>query len=388
MNKHLCWEPQYAFEKIFTLTTRWQLVHLSNLTLDERLSIPDLFIPDTIKKIRNIRSVASYEIVWKKEHSAIEMLKEYEELSEQNDHDDVVHNDSLTSIERQDVVLKCYPELVAAFENTRNVKIKRAATSRKKKTATNVEETRTEIQDSAKSRQKKTKKILQNKNSRKIEEFFSENHVVSLEESFEKMEITPKRSKRDNTHSQINKLQINSAIENIPIMNAKQMKRGPQFRRVLETEKMNSKLNNTIDRMFNELSPDDFTSENDDDDLNITDVIENICSKQTIQFGMINSQPIESINESTGKVTEEYTNIDEFISSTDEHVHVENKKELNESDDEFGDINNSYIPINQRIQIRENEKLLLMHCHIEKKSDIKFEDLMNETDGGSMHLGT
>lgn len=50
MNKHLCWEPQYAFEKIFTLTTRWQLLHLPDLTLDERLSMTDLFIPDTIKR--------------------------------------------------------------------------------------------------------------------------------------------------------------------------------------------------------------------------------------------------------------------------------------------------------------------------------------------------
>ena len=54
MNKYVCWEPQYAFEKIFTLITRWQLLHLPNLTLDERLSMTDLFIPDSIKKIRNI----------------------------------------------------------------------------------------------------------------------------------------------------------------------------------------------------------------------------------------------------------------------------------------------------------------------------------------------
>ncbi|CAL1688186.1 unnamed protein product [Lasius platythorax] len=105
MEKHLFWEPQYAFEKIFTLTTRWQLLHLPDFTLDERLSMSNLFIPDQIKKIRNIRSIASYEIIWKKEHSVIEMLKEYEEQIKSNDNNDV-EDSLLTSIEPQDLVLK------------------------------------------------------------------------------------------------------------------------------------------------------------------------------------------------------------------------------------------------------------------------------------------
>jgi flap endonuclease GEN len=393
MNKHLCWEPQYAFEKIFTLITRWQLVHLPGFTLGERLSISDLFIPDRIKKIRNIRSIASYEIIWKKEHSAMEMLKEYKELAKQSDsddNDDNVDNDLLTSIEAQDMVLKCYPELVEAFEATRNVKTKkRTAASRKKK---NIGETNIEAKDTAKSeenrqKQKKTRKVLQNKNNRRMDEFMSVNHPVSLEESFEKMAITPKRSKRQETPIQ-NELQINSATENIPFMDTKQMKRGPQFRRVLETEKIKSKLNNTIDRMFNELSPDDFMSENEDDDLNITDMIESICSKPNLQFGMINGQTIEFINGSEN-VIEEYTKIDKFSSSMEEQVQNKNEKEeLSESDDEFAHVNNSYIPIDQRIQIGRNKKLLQTCCHIEKKSNFNFEDIMNETDNESIHLDT
>ncbi|EZA52825.1 Flap endonuclease GEN [Ooceraea biroi] len=394
MNKHLCWEPQYAFEKIFTLTTRWQLVHLSDLALDERSSIPDLFIPDKIKKIRKIRSVASYEIIWKKEHSAIEMLKRYKELEQKDDDDDGIDDDLLTSIESQDLVSKCYPELVEAFETSRNVNTKkRTAASRRKKT--NIEKTGA---DAAKSRQKTTKKILESKNNRKIEEFISENCPISLEDSFEKMAITPKRSKRGKAPTQINKLRVKSAAENVAIVDAKQMKRGPQFRRVLETERVNSRLNNTVDRMFNELSPDDFMSENEDDedDMNITDVIENICSKQTFQFELIDSQPTKSTGGSTENVTEECTKTDEFLALIEEQVHAENKEEglalaeneEEESDDEFGDINDSYIPINQRIQIGENEKLLQTCCYIEKKSNVNFEDLMNETNNGSMHLET
>jgi len=374
MNKYLCWEPQYAFEKIFTLTTRWQLVHLPGFTL-ERLSTLDLFIPDKIKKIRNIRSIASYEIIWKKEHSAIEMLKEYKELANQSD-DDNDDNDLLTSIEAQDMVSKCYPELVEAFEATRNVKTKkRTAASRKKK---NIEEANTEVKDTAKSRRKKTRKVLQNKSNRKIEEFMSMNYPASLEESFEKMAITPKRSKREEI--QINELQIKNTAENVPFMGTKQMKRGPQLRKVLETEKINSKLNNTIDRMFNELLPDDFMSENEDDDLNITDVIESICSKQniSIQSGVMNRQSTKFSNGSTESVIEEYTKINKFISSIEKQVQSKNEKEeLNESDDEFAHINNSYIPIDQRIQIERKEK-----------SNFNFENLMNETDNENMHLNT
>lgn len=378
MNKHLCWEPQYAFEKIFTLTTRWQLVHLSMLALVERLSIPDLFIPEQIKKIRNIRCVASYEIIWKKEHGAIEMLKEYKELAKEND-DDNVDNELLTSIEPQDLVSKCYPELVEAFENARSVKSKkRTADSRKKKKktiATNVEDTNAKVKDIANSRQRKTSKMknVQIKNNRKMEEFVSANPPpTSLEESFEKMAITPKRSKRGKD-------------ENVPATDAKELKRGPQFRRILETEGINSRLNNTIDRMFSELSPDDFMSENDDDvDLNMTDMIEDICSKRTFQFGATNGrQAAESTNEYAGNGGK-CTKIDELIRSMEEHVHSKEEKEelISESDDEFGDINDSYVPINERIEIRERGQLLQKR-DIEKNCNVNFEDLLNETDNKS-----
>ncbi|XP_072759243.1 flap endonuclease GEN [Anoplolepis gracilipes] len=381
MEKHLCWEPQYAFEKIFTLTTRWQLLHLPNFTLNERLSMSNLFIPDQIKKIRNIRSIASYEIIWKKEHSVIEMLKECKEQIEPNDND--VEDSLLTSIEPQDLVLKCYPELVETFENTRNVKTKkRTANSRKKKITTNTEENDIRITDIPNSRQKKVKKkTLESKNNRKIEEFISKNCSMSLEESFENMAITPKRSKQENSNA--NKLKIKNVPENVT-MDIKQIKRGPQFKRVLEMDKIDSKLNNTIDKIFNELSPDDFTSENEDNDLNVTNIIDNICSKQIFQFSVRNWKSMESTNQENTENFLEYK-IDEFKSLTnkEEYVHVEDEKQkLNESDDEFGNISELYVPINQRIQKEENKKLQI------KKSSFAFENIMNETDNESIHLET
>lgn len=263
MGKYLCWDPQYAFEKIFILTTRWQLLHLPNLTHDKRLSVSNLFIPDEVRKIRNIRSVACYEIIWKKEHDVIEMLKNYKEQEQRNDDDDNgdghVDDDSLlTSIEPQNLVVKCYPQLVETFENIRSAKAKkRTVNSRKKKAVTDVVENNTKEKDSIKLRQKKTrKKIAEVKNNKKIDEFCPENHLVSLEESFEEMAITPKRSKKKNTLVKVNELKIKDTSENID-MNTKHIKRGPQFDRVLGVETIPSRLNNTLDRMFNELTPDD-----------------------------------------------------------------------------------------------------------------------------------
>lgn len=391
MEKHLCWEPQYAFEKLFTLTTRWQLLHLPDFTLDERLSMSNLFIPDQIKKIRNIRSVASYEIIWKKEHSALEMLEEYKEQIQPNDDNDV--DILLTSIEPQDLVLKCYPELVEAFESARNVKTKkRTINSRKKKITTNTEENNIGLTDIAKSRQKKAKKkTLESQNNRKIEDFISKNPSTSLEESFENMAITPKRSKQESTLSKVNKLKMKNVSENVAV-DVKQIKRGPQFKRVLEMDKIDSKLNNTIDRIFNELSSDDFMSENEDNednDLNMTNIIDNICNKRIFQFSVRNWQPMESTNQENAENYPEYK-IDENKSSTykEKYVYAEKEEQkLDDLDDEFGDISELYVPINQRIQKAENKKFLQV-CNQIENSSFAFENIMDETDNGDIHLDT
>ncbi|XP_014488944.1 PREDICTED: flap endonuclease GEN isoform X2 [Dinoponera quadriceps] len=392
MEKYLCWDPQYAFEKIFTLTTRWQLLHLPNLTRNEHLSMPDLFIPDEIKKIRNIRSIASYEIIWKKEHSVIEMLKNCKEQIRKDDGDDNSDDDAddnlLTSIEPQDLVLKCYPQLVETFENIRNAKAKkRTVNSRKKKVVTDmITENNAGEKDVAKLCQKKTrKKVIESKNNRKIDEFISGNRLASLEESFEEMAITPKRSKKKTTMIKVNELKIKDTPENT-VVNTKHIKRGPQFDRVLQMETIHSRLNNTLGRMFDELSPDDFMSENDDNDSIVTDIIENICSKRTFEFNTKNCRPVESTSQSI----ERDAKIDQSEASTsniEKHVHVEDAEEKSDdSYDEFGGIDD-YIPINQRIQVGTSEKLLQMCNQIEKRSSIDFENIMNETVNESMQLG-
>ncbi|CAL1688185.1 unnamed protein product [Lasius platythorax] len=201
------------------------------------------------------------------------------------------------------------------------------------------------------------------------------------------MAITPKRSKQENTLSKVNKLEIKNVPENVA-MDIKQIKCRPQFKRVMEMDKIDSKLNNTIDRIFNELSPDDFTSENKDNDLNVTNIIDNICKKRIFQFSVRNLQSMESTNQENAENCPEYK-IDEFKSLTckEKYVYAEDEKQKLDLDDEFGDISELYVSINQRIQKEESKKLLQI-CNQIEKSSFAFENIMDETDNESIHLNT
>ncbi|XP_076179460.1 XPG-like endonuclease isoform X3 [Ptiloglossa arizonensis] len=242
MEQHLSWEPQYAFKKIFPLVTRWQLLHLPNISVEDRLLISDLFIPEVIKKIRNIRSVACYEINWQNEHNIIEKLKEYIALDKENSGNNVDNLFELTSIEPQSAVQECYPELVEVFENTRNAK-------RKKRTIKNKAQNGSNFEGTKKGKiEKRRRQLVKNpanvENNRKIDEYIYKTMPL-LEESFGRMSITPKRSKKSDRQKENQE-------------NNSKVKRDLRFEKVLQSEKINSKLNNTLDRMFNELSPDDF----------------------------------------------------------------------------------------------------------------------------------
>ncbi|CAK9830611.1 Flap endonuclease GEN [Anthophora retusa] len=334
MEQHLSWKPQYAFEKIFPLMTRWQLLHLPSISIENHLMIPDLFVPETIKKIRNIRSVASYEITWKTDHEIIEKLKECIALDEENDDNDADILAELTSIEPQDIVQKCYPKLVELFENARNAKVKKRSAKNKmqdgKSANDNVAKRKPE-----KRRQKKKEPV---ENIKKIEEFLLKDHPPSLEESFEKMSITPKRSKM-----------FNDQQEN-PKRNDK-LKRGPQFDKVLQVENTKSRLNNTLDRMFNELSPDDFTSDNDDHDLNISQIIDNICRNGAFHFNIKENVRLpKAENTFCGEDTDDFKVIDNIAYARAEPDQNQTSHIIrNEPVDEFAHINESYVPLNERI---------------------------------------
>ncbi|XP_076279092.1 XPG-like endonuclease isoform X2 [Lasioglossum baleicum] len=363
MERHLTWVPQYAFEKVFPLVTRWQLLHLPNVPHEDRLSMPDLFLPDAVKKIRNIRSVASYEIIWKNDHSVVERLREcisYEE--EDNDNVDALAE--LTSIEPQAMVSKCYPELVEAFENARSMKAKKRPT---KKKAENANAGDTEKKTKGRKGKKKTVKgsedIMKN---RKIDEFISKDPVVSLEQSFDRLSITPKRCKKGTRSQRVQTDNDNNAT-----------KRGPQFDKVLRLEKVNSKLNGTLDQMFNELSPDDFVSDNDDHDLNMTEIIDNICRKKNVfEFGGMSTS---GINFDMVSIRDRDTFDREINAETESNEYRENIENCDQTVDEFANISESYVPLNQRL-LTHDYRGGKVSIDTNKKFSLGFDDLMNDTD--------
>ncbi|XP_043252508.1 flap endonuclease GEN [Colletes gigas] len=360
MEKHLSWEPQYAFEKVFPLATRWQLIHIPNISIENRLLNSDLFIPECIKKIRNIRSVASYEIIWQTKHDVIEKLKEYIALNEENIDNNVDCLSELTSIEPQSAVLKCYPELVEVFENAKSAKAKKRTVKKKARNDTNSEST--EKNKTVKRRQKKMiEKSVNIEKNKKIDEFISVPEPLSLEESFGRMSITPKRSKK-----------VDNQEKNLIV------KRGPQFDKVLQSEKVNSKLNNTLDRMFNELSPDDFVSDNDDQDLNMTKVIDNICSERRVfQFDMKVYKDDINLNVEVEDFNMVDTEIDDKTTSDDCRKSIVNSDQFK---DEFADISESYVPIYQRLLTRQGEKELQISMDAKERFSLGFDNLMNDTD--------
>ncbi|XP_043490338.1 flap endonuclease GEN isoform X1 [Polistes fuscatus] len=392
VDKYLMWEPQYAFEKIFPLVTRWQLRYLPNISSDMHLSINNLFMPERIKKVRNIKSIASYEIIWTDITGIREKLKMYHDVSEKENNDDDFTNNELVTIEPQDAVLKCYPDLVESFETEKNKKKaqKKTVSKRQRKITkdpniNNVEEGKTK-----KPQKRNKKKFTECPNNRKIDEFILKNQPLSLEESFERMSITPKRSKQRcdcNANTNVdcsNGIYLNDSI-----------KRPPQIRKILELEKTNVKLNNTLDKMFLELSPEDFASENEDADLNITGVIDGICNTYTFQcehkdnkISNMITNDLETVNVST-QDQNFIKNIDSIKCNSiesDNDISIR-KDTMNDIHDEFDNIE-SYVPLYTRIQKRckiNTPRKSKKHTIRTSKMNISrcsfgFDDIMNETD--------
>lgn len=365
VERHLSWEPQYAFEKIFPLVTRWQLLHLPNISIENRLLIPDLFVPEQIKKIRNIRSVACYEIIWKTDHNVINRLKKYIAMSKENDETVEEILSELTSIETQNAVKECYPELVEAFENTRNGKKKKRTVKSKVQSDANSEGV---VKNKpVKRRQRKTAKVPPSvENNRKIDEFINKDHCLSLEESFDRLSITPKRAKPLVERQGYRE-------ENI------KLKRGPQFDKVLQLEKVNSKLNNTLDRMFNELSPTDFLSDIEDHDLNMSEIIDNICKERAFQFDIV------EMSTDGSNSSKETPNFD--TSSTRDLKPGECSVVADESINEFSDIDQSYVPLHKRIgAFSKNIGLRSINMKKNDRFTLGIDDLLNDTDEAELVL--
>ncbi|CAB3237335.1 unnamed protein product [Arctia plantaginis] len=124
MTNKLDWSERYCVEKFLPLLTKWHLQdYVANRTIQATL----------IKKKRNPRGVPSYEVVW------VDIDKQYEELIPDDQFEE--GEDPLvawTTIERQDLMYKFYPNIVEAYEESIKKPPKEKKTrTRKKKNSDN-----------------------------------------------------------------------------------------------------------------------------------------------------------------------------------------------------------------------------------------------------------
>ncbi|XP_066595635.1 flap endonuclease GEN [Prorops nasuta] len=414
MEVYLAWEPEYAFDKVFPLATRWQLIHLPNISLENRLSITNLFKPHQILKTRNIRCVASYEILWEDEHNILKELTA-EMSSDEETATEKKTSFQLVTIESQEMVSKCYPEIIEEYESMRQSKKKKNTKkkseveknslkvvkekSRRKPVIKNnkkiddflliekpcpVSESLGQLIISPKASKRDDDEIVEivttkvigideagtshevkeanasseqgqaletavtSKNPRgrkkRIDELDKVNNLITLNDSFERLTITPKRSKMRNPFSPINTTQ--EAIRARPSM---------QIQRILMLENTSTRSDTSIDRMFNELSPDDFVCENESDDLEISRTIEKMCSRRELKFNFSdeNKAPFESCSD---EINEELDAIQ------DEKIEK----------DEFDDMEECYVPIYDRLKLSRKT--------INKKYSLGIDALLNDTD--------
>ncbi|XP_056648417.1 flap endonuclease GEN isoform X2 [Diorhabda sublineata] len=125
--KYLQWEEIYGFEKILPILTRWQCLNYENLDSEKTNGI---VYPDYIKKIRNPKGVPSYEIIWSDPQGYFTNLIPKEQIEDSNTNVEELWS----TIERQDLINKAYPELVETFQESK-IKPKKS-TRRRKKDAT------------------------------------------------------------------------------------------------------------------------------------------------------------------------------------------------------------------------------------------------------------
>ncbi|XP_011505629.1 PREDICTED: flap endonuclease GEN [Ceratosolen solmsi marchali] len=360
MERKGLWEPNYAFTKIFPLMTRWQLLNLIKLPFEQRISAPGIFIAEKIRKKRNIRSIASYEILWLDKDNLLKELNlvdvNGEGKNEENDDSNSIFE--LVTIEPQDATLKCYPNIVHEFDILINAKKKKS--DGKKKVKDNVKESDEKKKTETKKRGKrKSAEIVNNK---KILEFFTINKL-SLNESMEKLDIRSKRNKKS---------------ENLKDPNI--MKRGPQFDKVMSVERLDSILNGSLEAMFNQLVPEDFASDIDNS-IDMSIIINNICSRNSGQQNIAfeyekNASNLKNNNDSI--MQKEENNV--FL--VDENVFKNVKR--NEEIDEFDILNETYIPLDVRLSNKKREHNKIDVNLLTSQNNVRFslgiDSLLNETD--------
>ncbi|XP_018564614.1 flap endonuclease GEN [Anoplophora glabripennis] len=343
--KFLQWEEIYSFEKIIPILTRWQCLNYE--IIERQTGIMGILYPDQIKKTRNPKGIPSYEIIWSDPEEYFKNLIPEEQLMQPN-----IDLEKLWStVEPQNLVDKAYPKLVEIYKQS---KIKPKKVSKRKKKDVNIDQI-TDMMTSTSISEPKLKK------SRKKKELGGTNE-------------DPKKSKA--------KVSKATALDNFlktAVVNSHKIKSD-----ALKTQKGDIYKTSTPTKLKQSISFDlDVSKFGDEDDLEVSDIIEDIISKKpkyieenigkikldefeddvirddvnSSSFFMTN--PIENDlfektfndKDESGDDTVEY-DLDEFIDEDDdkENKPSEPEKEKNCSSEEDDSFCDKYVPLYERLK--------------------------------------
>ncbi|KAJ8956127.1 hypothetical protein NQ318_016582 [Aromia moschata] len=275
MGRNVC------IRKILPILTRWQCLNHENVR--KQTNIKGILYPDRIKKARNPKGIPSYEIIWTDPNEYFKNLIPEGQLMEKN-----VDPEKLWStIEPQDLVEKAYPELVRTYKQS---KVKPKKVSKRNKKDVTVDDIEGMLKNTSISQPapKKTRKpkaakkisddVENRKSSRKGVSKFEDEHLKKLENSFGELRIDkPKQNTLDNF--------LKTAVMNNHKQKAKDKK-------MLEDEIVigfkDHNCQTSTPRAINKnknLSFDlNMSNFGDEDDSNLSDIVENIISRKMPQY--------------------------------------------------------------------------------------------------------
>ena len=133
-------------------------------------------------------------------------------------------------------------------------------------------------------------------------------------------------------------------------------KRGPQFDKIMTSERLDSILNGSLEVMFNQLTPEDFASDMDDS-IELSAIVDGIVNKTSEQKIMTNvkkqDSTIKNKNDRSADKNDrnclDYKASTNSFARTDEKVSRKNEQEECDQMDEFDCLVTSYVPLHMRI---------------------------------------
>ncbi|CAH1118282.1 unnamed protein product [Phaedon cochleariae] len=245
--KFLQWEELYAFEKMLPILTRWQCLNYDAL---ENKNIKGKLFPKRIKKVRNPKGIPSYEIVWFDKNEYFKGLVPEDQIQEEQADVEKIWS----TIEPQILVDKAYPKLVEDF---RLSKIKPKTSKRKKKAGTEELVKNSSISEPVLKKPKKKQDNKKKGNKKALD---------NLENSFNELQIDLPKKNVATLDNYLRKAVLNSH---------KQKNAGESLGIPVLTSTPSKSSNGSFDISS-------FCDENDD--LDLSDIVEGIVSRQPNYF--------------------------------------------------------------------------------------------------------